>query len=385
MSSYQQSIKSQNKIEILQTIIDHAPLSRTSIAKKLGMAKGTVSSLSTELIDNEIIYEYGPGSSSGGRRPVMLLFNEKAAYSIGINVGVNYILGVLTNLNGEMVAEQRQSISVYDLAQVLPIIIKTIQRLIEDAPSSPYGIIGIGVGVPGIVNHQGTVLFAPNLGWENVHLKGELENTFDIPVTVENEANAGAYGEKKYSSSSSMSNNIVYVSAGIGIGVGLIIDGKIYRGEEGYSGELGHMMIDIDGRKCSCGSQGCWEMYASEKALLLEAEKTLGPSKGLSLESLIQEAETNPEIKVLFEKIGDYLGAGVSNILNIFNPKKVVIGNRLALAKNLLNEPVRKAINRNTLDFHKQEVEITFSSLTPYSTSLGTSRFMVEKFITTTF
>ncbi|MFG6150299.1 ROK family protein [Halobacillus sp. B23F22_1] len=383
MSGYQQTIKSQNKYQVLQTIIDHAPLSRTTVAKQLGLTKGTVSSLAAELINEEIIIEYGPGTSSGGRRPVMLLFNEKAGYSIGIDVGVNYILGILTDLKGEIVAKQKQTIHAYDFNKMFPNIVKTIQKLIDDSPASPYGVVGIGVGVPGIINHKGTILFAPNLEWENIDLKEKLQKTFNVPVTIENEANAGAYGEKVSNSfTPPLVNNITYISAAIGIGVGLIINGEVYRGEEGFSGEFGHMMIDIDGRECSCGSKGCWEMYASEKAILLEAERLLDIDSKLTLEFLIKEAEKNSKVEELFERIGYYLGCGISNIVNSFNPQKVVIGNRLALAEHLLKDSVWKAISHHTLNFHKEKLEVTFSSLTPYSTSIGAAHFMNEKFLT---
>ncbi|WP_281974737.1 ROK family transcriptional regulator [Halobacillus litoralis] len=384
MSWSQQSIKSQNKKRILTTIMNEAPVSRTAIAKKLGVTKGTVSSLAAELIEEEIIYELGPGSSSGGRRPLMLLFNEKAGFSIGVNLGVNYIIAVLTDLNGEIVSEQRQTISEYDFKQLLPVITEMIQSLIDEAPASPYGIVGIGVGVPGMVDNTGTILLAPNLQWESVNLKQEIEQTFNLPVTIDNEANAGAYEERKQSPATSRKDNIVYVSAGIGIGVGLIIDGKIYSGKKGFSGELGHMMIDINGRECSCGSQGCWEMYASEKALIIEAEK-LSESTNPSLESLIEEAESNPQVASLFADIGYYLGIGISNILNTFNPAKVVIGNRLAMAEDLLQESVREAVDRHTLSFHKEEVEITFSQSPHYTTALGSSHYMVEQFIGNSF
>ncbi|QAS53589.1 ROK family transcriptional regulator [Halobacillus litoralis] len=384
MSWSQQSIKSQNKKRILTTIMNEAPVSRTTIAKKLGVTKGTVSSLAAELIEEEIIYELGPGSSSGGRRPLMLLFNEKAGFSIGVNLGVNYIIAVLTDLNGEIVSEQRQTISEYDFNQLLPVITEMIQSLIDEAPASPYGIVGIGVGVPGMVDNTGTILLAPNLQWESVNLKQEIEQTFNLPVTIDNEANAGAYEERKQSPAASRKDNIVYVSAGIGIGVGLIIDGKIYSGKKGFSGELGHMMIDINGRECSCGSQGCWEMYASEKALIIEAEK-LSKSPNPSLESLIEEAESNPQVASLFADIGYHLGIGISNILNTFNPAKVVIGNRLAMAEDLLQESVREAVDRHTLSFHKEEVEITFSQSPHYTTALGSSHYMVEQFIENSF
>lgn len=385
MSWSQQSIKSQNKKRILEAIMTDAPVSRSAIAKKLGITKGTVSSLTTELIEEEIIIEQGPGSSSGGRRPLMLLFNEKAGYSIGINLGVNYILGILTNLNGEIIAEQRQSISKENFNQWLPVIIETIQHLMDQTPSSPYGVVGIGVGVPGMVDHNGLVLLAPNLEWENIHLKQELEQAFHLPVTIDNEANAGAYEEKFHHSSPALANNIVYVSAGIGIGVGLIIDGKLYNGDKGFSGEMGHMMIDINGRECLCGSKGCWEMYASEKALISEAEKLPTHKADNHLESLIEEADTNEQVTALFSDIGYYLGIGISNILNTFNPEKVVIGNRLAMAKDLLQPSLKEAIERHSLRFHKEGVDISFSKAPQYSTALGSCHYMIEKFIESSF
>ncbi|CDQ19113.1 ROK family transcriptional regulator [Halobacillus karajensis] len=381
MSWSQQSIKSQNKKRILETIMNDAPVSRTAIAKKLGITKGTVSSLTTELMEEEIIIEHGPGSSSGGRRPLMLLFNEKAGYSIGINLGVNYIIGVLTNLNGEIIAEQRQSISKEDFKQWLPVITETIQSLINQAPASPYGVVGIGIGVPGMVDKNGLILLAPNLKWQNVHLKQELEQLFNLPVTIDNEANAGAYQEKNHHSTPADANNIVYVSAGIGIGVGLIIDEELYSGNKGFSGELGHMMIDINGRQCSCGSQGCWEMYASEKALVLEAERQTNSTVDNHLEALIEEAYRNDRVAALFTDIGYYLGIGISNILHTFNPEKVVIGNRLAMAKDLLQPSVKEAVERHSLSFHKTDVEISFSQAPQYSTALGSCHYMIEKFI----
>jgi predicted NBD/HSP70 family sugar kinase len=365
--------------------MNDAPVSRSAIAKKLGITKGTVSSLTTELIEEKIIIEHGPGSSSGGRRPLMLLFNEKAGYSIGINLGVNYILGILTNLNGEIIAEQRQIISKENFSQWLPVIIETIQHLIEQAPPSPYGVVGIGVGVPGMVDNNGLVLLAPNLEWENVHLKQELEQVFHLPVTIDNEANAGAYEEKIHHSHPAQPNNIVYVSAGIGIGVGLIIDGKLYNGAKGFSGESGHMMIDIDGRECLCGSRGCWEMYASEKALMIEAEKLPSSTAGNHLESLIEEAHTNEHVTALFADIGYYLGIGISNILNTFNPEKVVIGNRLAMAKDLLQPSLKEAVERHSLSFHKEDVDISFSKAPQYSTAIGSSHYMIERFIENSF
>jgi predicted NBD/HSP70 family sugar kinase len=187
----------------------------------------------------------------------MLLFNKNAGFSIGVDLGVNYIYGILTDLLGNIIVKKNIDNSNLSYQETLNQVKNLITTLMESAPSSPYGIVGIGIGAPGVINKEGEILLAPNLGWKNVALQSDLENIFKIPVIVENEANAGAYGEKKFGVGKEF-DNIIYVSAGIGIGAGIIINGELYKGINGYSGEFGHMSIDFNGFKCSCGNHGCW-------------------------------------------------------------------------------------------------------------------------------
>lgn len=379
-----QLVKKINKNLVLDMIIKNAPISRADISQKSGLNKGTVSSLVTELIDDQLILESGPGKSSGGRRPVMLLFNERAGYSIGIDLGVNYILGVLTDLNGKNIVEINRKLNVRTYNEVLAILKSAIKELIEATPNSLYGIIGIGIGVPGLVDHDGRILTAPNFGWKNKYLKRDIENDFNIPVIIENEANAGAYGEKLYGAGND-SNQLVYVSAGIGIGVGIIINGDLYTGKEGFSGEIGHTIIQVNGKDCPCGSSGCWELYASEKALLDEARRLAlpnGTEETLSIELLVQLAEQgNEDVIDLFNTIGTYLAVGINNIINSFNPDKIIIGNRLVIAKEWLEKPIEKFIEKNTMKYHQEGLEIIFSKLNTYSSALGVSALSVETFL----
>jgi glucokinase-like ROK family protein len=372
----QQVVKKNNKSLVLQMIMEREPLSRADIAQVTGLNKATVSSLVNELLEEELIYESGPGESSGGRRPVILHFNKIAGFSIGIDLGVNYILGVLTDLKGEILIEKSQHIKDSSYPVVMDLVYRMIRTLISEMPQSRYGIVGIGIGVPGIVDTEGAVLLAPNLGWKNISLKEGIEEEFNLPVIIENEANAGAYGEKQFGAGQNF-ENIIYISAGIGIGVGIILNGELYKGKNGYSGEMGHMIIEVNGKPCSCGSRGCWEVYASEHALLNVANQ-----KDVSLECLIQLAEENDQNALnLFEQIGSYLGYGINNIINTFNPAQVIIGNRLAKAKKWLEQPIRKTIENHTLSFHQNEMQLHFSTLTIYSAALGVSAFAVENFI----
>ncbi|WP_223589827.1 ROK family protein [Neobacillus bataviensis] len=376
MTWNQQIVKKNNKALVLQLIIEKEPISRADIAQVSGLHKATVSSLVNELLEEELIYESGPGESSGGRRPVILHFNKVAGFAIGIDIGVNYVLSVLTDLKGNILIEKNQPLEQTVYSEVMSIVKNMIQLLIDEMPASRYGIVGIGVGVPGIVNKEGAVLLAPNLGWKNVQLKTDLENEFRVPVMIENEANAGAVGEQQFGAGQDY-QNIIYISAGIGIGVGIILNKVLYQGRNGFSGEMGHMIIDINGKLCNCGSRGCWEAYASENALLELAGKNTD-----SLEALIKRAENGDEAaKHLFGEIGQYLGFGINNIINTFNPDQVIIGNRLAMAKEWMEQPIRTIIENHTLSHHQKELQLDFSKLGKYSTVLGVSAFVVENFI----
>ena len=379
----QHVVKKGNKSIVLDTIIKKAPISRATIATQTGLNKGTVSSLVSDLIDDHLIYESGPGESSGGRRPVMLLFNETAGYSIGIDIGVNYLLGVLTDLSGNIFQEKTVTFNNLSYQEIEHKLFETIDYLSASAPESSYDIIGIGVGVPGTVNKDGEILLAPNLNWKNTDLKTVLETKYNLPTVIENEANAGAYGEKKFGAGKDFTN-IVYVSAGIGIGVGLILNGSLYKGNNGFSGELGHMTIEVDGSKCRCGNEGCWELYASEQALINQAEQ-LGikiPSNGeFALNNLLTLAENgNEDAITLFSKIGDYLGVGINNIINIFNPQQVIIGNRMATSQKWIEKSLNKRLNQ-ALWFQKNDLQINFSELSTLSTALGVAAFSIENFL----
>src|SRR5699024_5726111 len=152
-------IKKINKSIVFDTIRQNHPISRAQISETTNLNKGTVSSLVKDLIDDNLVYEIGPGESSGGRRPVMLLFNHVAGFAIGVDLGVNYILTVLTDLEGNPVEEIRTTLENISFDSVISTLFQSIRTLIERAPDSPRGIVGIGIGVPGIVEEKGTVLF----------------------------------------------------------------------------------------------------------------------------------------------------------------------------------------------------------------------------------
>ncbi|ALP37579.1 ROK family protein [Paenibacillus sp. IHB B 3084] len=374
-------VKKLNKSIVLERIRLHAPLSRAQLSSQTGLNKATVSNLVAELITDGLVYETGLGESSGGRKPLMLLFNSRAGFVLGIEVSVQYIKGALTDLAGTIETELTFPLAQHDPAFVMEQIQRLVQELMQTIPPSPHGIVGIGLGVPGMVDESGTVLFAPNLGWEEVPLRQQLEEELGLPVVVDNEANVGAQGELYYDMDSDhrqLVRDLVYISAGSGIGAGIIIDGKPYQGAWGYAGETGHMSIDWKGRLCSCGSRGCWELYASEKAYAASAFKLPAHSTAELLPFALQ-GDTNT--LSVFRDIGQYLGVGITNIVNSLNPGMLIIGGPLAEARPWLEQSMREVIDERALPYHRRQLQIRFSTLGSRSTMLGAAYAATAPFL----
>ncbi|AIQ54902.1 ROK family transcriptional regulator [Paenibacillus sp. FSL R7-0331] len=369
-------VKKINKSLILHTIRMNAPVSRARVSEMTGLNKATVSNLVAELCSQELVTEAGPGESSGGRKPLILHFNAAAGSVIGIELRVKQLTAVLCDLDGGVLQEVDCRLEAHDLPYVLEQMKSIITALIAQAPPSPYGIVGIGVGVPGMVD-DGVVLFAPNLGWEMVELRAILESSFEVPVTIDNEANAGAQGELNFGAARDV-RHLLYISAGSGIGSGIIIGGELYKGARGYAGETGHMTIEAEGKPCSCGSRGCWELYASEKTY---------DNQGLTLPArttseLVRHAiQGQEDVLNHFASIGEYLGIGVTNLINSFNPELIVIGGALSEAEPWLGGPLRRVVAERTLPYHKQQLEITFSRLGSRGTVIGAGFSAVMHFL----
>ncbi|CAI6084518.1 N-acetylglucosamine repressor [Paenibacillus sp. JJ-100] len=374
----QMLVKKINKSIVLDTIRRHAPLSRAKLSEVTGLNKATVSNLVADLISEELVQEIGPGESSGGRKPLMLLFRGTAGYAVGLELSVTRLKGVLTDLEGHIVAEYAVDLEQHDTASVFEQLKLAADHLIIQAPPSPHGVIGIGIGVPGMVDEQGTVLFAPNLGWEMVPLRAMLEENFKLPVTIDNEANAGARGELHFGAGVGV-RHLIYISAGIGIGSGIMVDGELYKGAWGYAGETGHMSIEAEGLPCSCGNRGCWELYASEKVYENPDQQHL---PAYTTKELIEHAQNGHEaVLALYTTIGRKLGIGITNIVNSFNPERIIIGGPLSEARPWIEAALTQVVEERTLPYHRRSLQVEWAALGSRSTRIGAAYSAVSQFL----
>ena len=228
------------------------------------------------------------------------------------------------------------------------------------------------------------MLSAPNLKWRKIDLKGPGSRSIPAADIIENEANAGAIGEH-HSAIRSHAKNMIYVSAGIGIGVGDHRQQRHLSWFSGFSGEMGHMTIHMEGVPCTCGNRGCWELYASENALLRRSmrapwRRNRALRRGADLgHARSPRGKRRERVIELFEQVGYYLGVGIANVINTFNPELVMIGNRLSMIQPWI-EPSCNTVEQRSLPYHHRRVMIEFSRLAMKSAAIGAASLAIQAF-----
>ncbi len=259
-----QQAKLQNRDFILRTIFDHAPISRADIARRTHLTRTTVSSQVAALLDEGLVEEIGFGPSSGGKAPILLQIAKDARYLISLNLAYDQFTGAIINLAGEIKAmlqlpvKGQRGIEAQALAQDI------LEPLLQQ---SWQPIVGIGISTPGLVDtREGRIIQAVNLGWEDFPLARTLSHKYELPVVLLNDSQAAAIGEFRYGGWGV--DNLLVVTVRHGIGAGLLIEGKLFQGDSNAAGEIGHIVVEPQGRLCRCGRRGCLETVASASAML---------------------------------------------------------------------------------------------------------------------
>lgn len=358
---------------ILNALRDHPPLSRAALAIATGLNKTTVSSLVQQLIDLGLISETGVGKNITGRPGILLQLNPIAGGIIGAEIGVDFISVVLTDFAARVIWRHQERTDRREAqATILRRAISNIQAAVKQARLHTLSILGLALGVPGLVDvESGTLLFAPNLHWENVPLRQIFRSRFNFPVYVDNEASIAAFGET-YFGVARGARNVLYVSAGVGIGGGLVLDGRIYPGGAGFAGEVGHMTLEPNGILCACGNHGCWETLASQSAVFRRVHECIatgqmsllarfknGKREPLTIPVVVRAAEDGDMIarQALIET-GKYLGVGLANLVNALNPEMIVFGGILSLAKEFLLPVIQQTISERALRWSSRTTQI---------------------------
>jgi len=378
-------MKQLNISVILEVIRTKKAISRADIAEITGLTPASVSKITKDLMKRGFIQESGLGESSGGRPPVLLTLNPKAGYVIGVNLGPGFLEIILTDLEASILAESHERLEKIDQDYILERLFTLIENIISNNKIAKDDIIGIGMAVHGVVNSQtGISVFAPHYHWKDVAIKGLIEEKFDIPTFIDNDVRAMALGESWFGVAKGI-DNFITINISNGIGSGIMIGGKLHYGVDYSAGELGHTIVDNDGPKCSCGNYGCLESLASNTVIVERARKLIkqgiqteiislvnGDLNKLTTTTICEAANQGDELaRQILKEIGRYLGIGITNLLNILNPRMIVIVGDIVKAKSYVFSAILETVEVRALETIAKDTKIVATDLGENTATIG--------------
>jgi glucokinase-like ROK family protein len=378
-----------NRFKILHTIRAHKLISRVDITKATGLSQATVTGITASLIEERLLLEKRPGESEGGRPPILIALNPDAAYAVGIYLSISQINVVIIDLEATIRASYEMPIRKQNYAPeaIADKIVQAVQECMWQASFSRNEISGIGIGLPGLVDSQtGLIRFLPNYQWERVNLRDIVQKKIDHPTYIENSANALTLAEQWFGEGRGTENFLV-VTLEHGVGMGIIINGQLYRGHKGTAGEFGHTTVDPDGPLCRCGNKGCIEAIVGNNAILREAEaaaqkdqwKPHRPDE-ITIEEVISAAEAGaPCLRKIFAQAGRVLAIGLSNLIQIFNPAKIIISGRGVKAGDLLFDSMYENIARFISSRINADTEIVIKNWNRYAYARGSGTVVLQE------
>ena len=369
-------VRKHNTALVLDLVRKHAPLSRATISAMSGLNRSTVSSIVSELIEEGFVIETELQGEKVGRPGILLTLNPSGGAFLGIEINVDFLSGVLVDFSTKLIAKRLKPSNPADEQHaILNNVQNLISELLREADTLGLSVMGIGIGLPGVVDTEnGDLVYAPNLNWRNVPVRSHFQNIFEIPVFVDNEANCGMLGEYRFGVSQQFKDTI-FLSANVGLGGGILSNGEVFRGSHGFASEIGHSVIDPSGPLCGCGRHGCWETFVGTK-FIVEAVKDklksnaspvleiLSTNGNIQFADVLKAAEAGDELAVsTLKRVGQHLGTGIANLVNIFNPRQVVLGGVLSQAAEMLMPEMEAVVFSESLSTLRADLQLDVSEL----------------------
>jgi len=370
------------KRQIIKRGIDAGSYSIADLSARINASVPTVTKLINELIDESFLQDLGKQGTSGGRRPSIFGLNPDAGFFVGVDIARQHFHIAICDFKGELID------FIQDIEFVLednPESFRSLCRMIRTTVAKTgrdwNQVLGVGVSLSGRVN--------PEKGYsltyfvtEDIPLKDFFQRELDVPVSIENDSRAMAYGE--YLTCVKDEKNVIFINLSWGLGMGMILDGRLYYGKSGFSGEIGHFPILDNDLICRCGKKGCLETGASGSALhrMIVERLSKGQTSSLSkkfaqhgdvtLDEILKAVEDEDVLAIDgIGDIGDALGRGIAGIINIFNPGLVIVGGRLIVGGDYLMFPIKTAVNKLSLNRVSSDTTIQFSKLGRKAASIG--------------
>ena len=366
-------------------------ISRIELVRGSGLSKATISGIVDEFISEGYVRTLGPGESKLGRRPVLLEFVPEARYAIGVGLSTNTCRAVLVNLAAEPVRSLTAPVVGRGPDEAIEAAVGLISELKSGLPES--ALLGIGVGTPGLVDSKrGVIQMAPDVGWYEVPVGEHLAGHFGTPVSVVNRAKAAACGEARCGAGRDV-DDLVYMSVSTGIAAGIVIGGRLYRGVSMSEGELGHVTVQADGPLCGCGNRGCLQTLAASDAVLSRVREQLRKGSSPLLEALTNDrpdlltlelvgqaiAANDPLVLPVLAEMSSYLGMAAANLVNILNPRMLILGGTVIETMPGLVPAIQSEIRHRAVSVSAAAVEVVPSQLGRDAVPIGAAAFLLSQ------
>jgi N-acetylglucosamine repressor len=352
------AMREMNRALVLEMIRREKTVSRTDLARRSTLTKPTVAAIVGGLIDEGLVHEVGFDitPSRKGRRSRLLELNEAASAFVGIHFGVRHTSIGVADARGRIRATRTVDSFAGQFGRALRTLPAIVKSALSEAKLPRSRLEGVGVALPGLVDQaSGTCVLAPNLRFYDVPVRAKLAEKLQAPTAVRNITHAAAIAEGRLGAAQG-ARSFAWVYVGSGIGAAIVVDGRVVYGKDGFSGELGHCAVLDNGIQCGCGGIGCLETVASGRAIEAAARSSLaaplrsGRGKKLDAHDVAVAARAgDPEARRILARAGEYLGMGISYLLNLLNPEMVVLGGRVIQAGECLLDPIRASVARHAM------------------------------------
>jgi len=381
-------IRDQNHRLLLNLIWKDRTISRAEIARRTGLSRSTVSDIVDDLVATKLVGFTGAGDSLGGRRPIMLGFEDDALTIVGVDIGATHVAVATTNLRCEVRAWVNRPHAVRDDPEgTLRLVTELVREVLAKHRTPHSQVVGVGVAVPSPVDPKtpGRLSKLALPGWVGVDVPARLEASLGLRVLIENDANLGALAELWWGAGQS-AKDLAYVKIGTGIGSGHILGGHIYRGATGAAGEIGHLAVDPNGPPCVCGLDGCLATLVGSEVLVAQARQHLAagrPSsldpRRLSVDTLVTAALADDAVaREVIERAGRNLGVAIASLLNLLNPATVVLGGGLTRAGDVLLQPLLQTVRRRATWLALDDARIVMSDLGEREVAIGAATLVLQ-------
>lgn len=364
-----QQTKQHNRDLVLRTIFANESISRAEVARVTHLTRTTVSEIVNGLLTEGLVNEVGRGESMGGKSPILLSAVANSRYLIGLNLAQDKFIGAIVNLRGDIKEMVEAPVHDDNGQKALELVYQIIDQLMRKRIKP---IVGIGVGTPGLVNtREGLVVNAVNLEWQNLPLGQLLEKKYKTPVSILNDSQATAIGEFVYGGGHAPDENLIVVNVKHGIGSGILVNGRLFQGDGGGAGEIGHVVVQENGELCRCGKRGCLETISSARAVLQQ----------LKIDSLDKAQSAfdsgDANARQVVTNAAHYLGISLANLIGTLNIQKIVITGDMTRFGNVWLDAVNASMQSAALSRLSEDTRLELGELDYRACILGASAFLL--------